>query len=377
MKVNLLQYLGEKKYSFEAVLPDFPQVKKLRGVPQNPEYHGEGDAFVHTKLVCEAVSALEEWDRLTAEEKGILFLAALFHDIGKMACTRTEDGFIRSPGHTVTGAKIFRELCYKSYADSFLIEFRIREEIAFLIRHHGLPPLFMEKESMDRYLVKTRESVRFRLLYLLSKADILGRQCANGEGMLSTVEYFKEYTEELGCYREKVAFQDDYTKFRYFSGAKIWFGERLYDETEFPVYVMMGLPLAGKDTYIRENLSGLPEISLDGIREEWNISPESGSRRVVAEARERAKIQLRKKQSFVWNATNLTADNRRKVCSMCQDYGARVILIYIEVPYAQLLKRNKIRERSVPEKVIDGFIRKMDMLEPGEAHETRYYVKTE
>ncbi len=36
---------------------------------------------------------------------------------------------------------------------------------------------------------------------------------------------------------------------------------------------MCGLPLAGKDTYIKENFKEIEVISLDDIREEFNISP--------------------------------------------------------------------------------------------------------
>lgn len=186
------------------------------------------------------------------------------------------------------------------------------------------------------------------------------------------MEYFKEYCRELDCYERKPVFANEYTRLRFYQGARVWQKDCLYDETEFPVYLMSGLPLAGKDTFIREYLKDIPVISLDDIREEWGIGPEDGSGAVAAEARERAKVYLRKKQPFVWDATNIVSDTRRKLYSLCEGYGARVTVFYIEAPYEQLLKRNQIRKRSVPVPVIDRMIGKMDMVEPSECYSVKY-----
>ncbi len=372
MKQKLMDFLADAHYDTAALEAEFKLEERMKRIPQNPVYHGEGDVWNHTKRVLEEIKKLPEWDFLDKEEKGILSMAAFFHDIGKVRCTKEEDGQVISPKHAVTGAKMFRELCYKEYEAVFEISFQEREEIAWLIRYHGLPCLFMEKEPVDVFLMRARECVRFPLLYLLAKADILGRICGDSEQMLSSVDYFKEYCRELNCYEKKPAFANAYTRLRFYQGARVWQRDCLYDETEFPVYLMSGLPLAGKDTFIEEHLSELPVISLDEIREEWGIGPEDGSAAVAAEARERAKAYLRKKQPFVWNATNIIIDTRRKLCSLFEGYGARVTILYIEAPYEQLLQRNKIRARRVPVPVIDRMIGKMDMPDPAESYCVRY-----
>ncbi|MBS6643850.1 MAG: AAA family ATPase [Clostridiaceae bacterium] len=372
MKQRLFDFLAQNQYETAAFEEEFKLAEIMMEVPQNPVYHGEGNVWNHTQRVLEEIKKLPQWKMLDEDEKGILSMAAFFHDIGKIKCTKEEDGRIVSPKHAVTGAKMFRQLCYREYASRFEISFQEREEIAWLIRFHGLPSLFMEKEPVDVHLLRARECVRFPLLYLLGKGDILGRVCEDSGQKLLTVEYFKEYCRELDCYERKPVFANEYTRLRFYQGARVWQKDCLYDETEFPVYLMSGLPLAGKDTFIREYLKDIPVISLDDIREEWGIGPEGGSGAVAAEARERAKVYLRKKQPFVWDATNIVSDTRRKLYSLCEGYGARVTVFYIEAPYEQLLKRNQIRKRSVPVPVIDRMIGKMDMVEPSECYSVKY-----
>lgn len=102
--------------------------------------------------------------------------------------------------------KRFRELCYKELEERFQVSFAMREEIAWLIRYHGLPLLFMEKGRPAYDLVRARESVRLELLYLLGKADVLGRECSDRDAALDTVGYFKSYAEETGCYEKRIRF---------------------------------------------------------------------------------------------------------------------------------------------------------------------------
>lgn len=372
-KERLEEFLERKGYEWDALLPEFPWLAELEGIMQDNEWHGEGNVLEHTRRVCQCIISGEEWKKLSRRDRAVLYMAAMFHDIGKRKKTASQpDGRIISPGHAVAGMKEFRELCYMELESRFLIPFSTREETAWLIRYHGLPLMFMEKDIPSYYLIRASESVRLTLLYQLGKADVLGRECSDKENALETVEYFKTCAVELGCYGKKIHFADAYTRFSYFQKRDLWHGSRLYDITDFDVWVMAGLPLAGKDTYISESLSGYPVISLDDIRKEMGIRPDQPPGPVVAVAWERAKVFLRSHTPFVWNATNLVLDNRQKICSLCVDYGARVNLIYKEASYAELLRRNTIRDRTVPVRVIGRMIHRMDMIESVEAYHTEF-----
>ncbi|NMM64450.1 AAA family ATPase [Clostridium sp. P21] len=100
--------------------------------------------------------------------------------------------------------------------------------------------------------------------------------------------------------------------------------------------------------------------------DELNVSPSKDFGKVGAVAFSKAKEYLRRKESFVWNATNLRRENRQKLIRLCTSYGAKVKFVYLEVPYRELILRDNKRERYVPIKVIDNMIKNMDMPEAEE-----------
>ncbi len=118
-------------------------------------------------------------------------------------------------------------------------------------------------------------------------------------------------------------------------------------------------------------------ISLDNIREEFNVSPQDDSSKIAMIAKERAKEYLRVKQPFVWNATNIISDTKKKLSDLFSAYGARVKFIYIEAPYKELISRNRTRERSVPVKVLNNMIHKFDMVESFEGYKIKFHVNEE
>ena len=79
----------------------FPEVKALVGCPQEPEWHPEGDVWVHTLLVIdEARRRIADLDR---PQQLTVMLGALCHDLGKPPTTAFVDGRIRSIDHEQAG----------------------------------------------------------------------------------------------------------------------------------------------------------------------------------------------------------------------------------------------------------------------------------
>lgn len=373
MEKNILYEIKENGYSLQKLAVSHPELLALKGVPQNPEYHGEGDVLRHTEMVCEELTKLASWQTLPEEEKALLFLAAAFHDIGKPVCTKQEDGKWMSPKHTIVGEKIFRRTAYQE-VERFGLTFTQRELVAKLIRFHGLPLWFWTKRQPEAELCKAAESIPLRLLYLLAKADTLGRQEALPGHLSEQVEMFEEYARELGIWEHPHTFANPYTRFQFFQKEDLWKDARLYDDTTFDVIVMAGLPLSGKDTWIAQNnskiFSGekLPVVSLDDLRDKMGISPAKASGRVIQEALELARGYLRQERPFIWNATNLLQETRQKLVRLFVGYGARVHILYLEVPYQELLRRNRVRTRHIPKNVLDNMIRKLEVPAPWEAY---------
>jgi tRNA nucleotidyltransferase (CCA-adding enzyme) len=82
----------------------YPEVGALAGCEQDPLWHPEGKVLLHTCYVVDAAAAIAARDALVGEQRAILLLAALCHDLGKPATTiHDPDGRIRSPGHDLAG----------------------------------------------------------------------------------------------------------------------------------------------------------------------------------------------------------------------------------------------------------------------------------
>lgn len=372
MKRDLIKEIIKNKFEFSLIQKEFPVLEKLKEVLQNPIYHGEGNVWIHTNMVCDSLLKQKEWGGLSREDQAVLYLGGLFHDIGKFTCTRLQDGRICSPRHGAAGAKLFRTLFYREYGEAFSLSLPLREKIAGLIRYHGLPLWLLERDNMELALMKASYSTDLKLLYLLARADLEGRICEKKDSLFDRIDYFKEYAGELQLLEGKKEFANPYARYQYFNQRLSWLDTDLYDSTEFEVIMMAGFPLSGKDTYVEEHLKGLEVVCLDHIREEFHISPAKSSKRVVQIGKDRAKEYLRKKESFVWNATNLIKDYRKGLYDLFTSYKARVHVIYLETPYQELLRRNKIRERKVPPEVIDHMIERFDMIEPYEAYQVDY-----
>ncbi len=370
MNQIILKGIRDSDFSLGWLARNCSGLSRLKNIPQNPEYHGEGDVYQHTEMVCGKLVELPEWRELEREEQELLFLAAAFHDIGKAVCTKQEDGQWVSPKHTIIGEKEFRRIAYKE-AEQFGLTFRQRETAAKLIRYHGLPVWFWTKRRPELDLLKAAESIPLRLLYLLSKADIQGRIEKQSGKMEENVELFADYARESGVWEKPFLFANPYTKYQYFHKEGLWQEAELYDDTEFDVILMSGLPLAGKDSWIEKNGKEMPVISLDEIREKMGISPTKGSGKVVQAALEEAKNLLRRKEPFIWNATNIIQETRQKLVGLFAGYGARVHIMYLEAPYRELLARNRKRERYIPELVLEDMIKKMELPAPWEAYDVK------
>jgi len=79
-----------------------PEISAMRGVEQPPEFHPEGDVFVHTLLLI---------DNLPQPCTPTLAWGALLHDVGKPATFRIAPDRIRFDGHVDVGVKIARGIC--------------------------------------------------------------------------------------------------------------------------------------------------------------------------------------------------------------------------------------------------------------------------
>ncbi len=152
----------------------FPQIESLVGVPQDPEWHPEGDVFVHTRLVVDR--ARELIDDLPYPRQVTVMLAALAHDFGKPSTTEFLEGRWRSRGHEEAGVLPTEEFLDRLNIHT-LDGYNVRAQVVALVRDHLKPGEFYKKrdEVGDGAFRRLARKCELDLLYRVAKADSLGR----------------------------------------------------------------------------------------------------------------------------------------------------------------------------------------------------------
>lgn len=338
---------------------------------QEPRFHGEGDVWTHTRLACEALAASAAFRGRPPDERALLFTAVLLHDIGKPNVTRTEpDGTLSSRGHSRRGALLARQILWQHDAP-----FEFREQVAALIRHHQVPFHLLDDANPVRKAITVSQTARCDLLAIVAEADARGRICDDQGVLLESVSLFEEQCRELACLRTPYQFASDHARFEYFRHEDRDPAYAAFDDTRVDVVLMSGLPGAGKDRWLSQNLRNWPVISLDQIRQELGVHPEESQGTVVSHARERLRGYLRRRERVAWNATNLSRDMRSRTINVCADYGARVRLVYVEVPRDTLFAQNRERAHPIPETAIERLLDRWDVPDLTEAHRVDYCVR--
>jgi len=107
-------------------LRHFPEVAALYDLPQDPEWHPEGDVFAHTSHCLDALVAAPEWGSTPTAERRILSLAVLAHDFGKAPTTVKGErhGVVRwiSPRHDCEGGPLADQFLSRLGAPNIVIE---------------------------------------------------------------------------------------------------------------------------------------------------------------------------------------------------------------------------------------------------------------
>ncbi len=172
----------------------FPELKALVGCPQEPEWHPEGDVWVHTLLVVDEARA-----RLNGLERGraaAVMLGALCHDLGKPATTAFVDGRIRSIGHEEQGVAPATALLDRLNVYS-CDGFDVRTTVLGIVAHHLKPGMFRKSPTPvgDGAFRRLAQKVDLELLARVAKADCLGR---TGPFDCSAMDWFLERARSLG-----------------------------------------------------------------------------------------------------------------------------------------------------------------------------------
>jgi tRNA nucleotidyltransferase (CCA-adding enzyme) len=166
-------FLGLKAvYDLDIAKKIFPELQSLVGVPQEYDWHPEGNVDVHTMLVAQEARKLI--DDLPHPKKVTVMLGAVCHDFGKPPTTEFRDGRIRSLAHDEAGVVPTEE-----FLDRLGIHtvggYDVRSQVVALVRFHLKPGEFYKSKPGDGAFRRLARKVEADLLYRVAKADSLGR----------------------------------------------------------------------------------------------------------------------------------------------------------------------------------------------------------
>jgi tRNA nucleotidyltransferase (CCA-adding enzyme) len=150
----------------------FPELVALVGVPQEAEWHPEGNVDVHTLMVVDEARKLI--DDLEYAKQVTVMLGALCHDFGKPATTEFFDGRWRSHAHDEAGVE--PTLSFLDRIGMYTLDgYDVRSQIVQLVRYHLTPGMFYKSAPGDGAFRRLARKVEPDLLYRVAKADSLGR----------------------------------------------------------------------------------------------------------------------------------------------------------------------------------------------------------
>jgi tRNA nucleotidyltransferase (CCA-adding enzyme) len=170
-----------------------PEMGPLVGCEQEPEWHPEGDVWVHTLMVLDTAAQLNsdlDRPRLTT-----VMLGAVCHDLGKPATTAVVDGRIRSIDHEQAGVAPTLSLLDRLNVHT-IDGFDVRGQVVGLVANHLKPGMFHKAQNVgDGAFRRLAQKVDLELLARLARADCRGR---SGTFDCSAMDWFLERARALG-----------------------------------------------------------------------------------------------------------------------------------------------------------------------------------
>lgn len=130
-------------------------------------------------------------------------------------------------------------------------------------------------------------------------------------------------------------------------------------------YMMVGLPGSGKSWYAGNKLPNAVVHSSDAIREEilGDVADQSNQQLVFQTLHDRVLSDLRAGRDVVYDATNIDYKRRMGFLQRVTAVNPQIwkVCVFMATPYDKCVERNKSRDRTVPESVIDRMYRKIDI----------------
>ncbi len=179
-------------------LAHFPEIAALDGLPQDPEWHPEGDVFTHTCLCLDALARQAGWRDTDAATRRTLSFAVLAHDFGKATTTAHAErrGELRwiSPGHEAAGGPIAEAFLRRIGAPHDLLERVPPLVMNHLAHHHGQTDFH---DNAVRRLARRLAPATLDQLITVMLADHHGRPPLESADTMARLAQLREAAQRL------------------------------------------------------------------------------------------------------------------------------------------------------------------------------------
>ena len=318
----------------------------LSETPQSKRWHKEGDVLSHTIMVVKEMQECLKTENRCKNDKRLLIMSALCHDLGKAVTTKWSDeqGDYITSHHGLEGERIVRRLFYNEFPI-------LREKLCYMVRYHTVLHHIFDEEDYEirkkKMITLSHGIVPIKDMLLLNFCDSKGTINDNEDNSAKKEKFnrIKSFAEELDCYDKKYYFRNRYERIYFFNCNKERFidsfpssSKNCDEDTPFWLLFMIGVAGAGKDNYIEERIPDYPVLSRDKIRTEIGIDGEKPmgdkeqEQRVTEIFNERLIKYCKERKDVIINNTNLLKKYRSKFMELILPYRPYIIFVYVEPP---------------------------------------------
>lgn len=379
---DLFEYPGSAGYctpKWDAIM-SIPEFKAMETCPHSSKWHKEGGPMEHTKCVLNNMIWIlsnggfaYHKANVSSTNVKVLLLAALFHDIGKPACTIEKNGDYSAPMHGETGSGITRRLLFDE-------DIKIRERVVFMVRKHMTMhniQLYKNPEKIKRTLVDFTKNWDmwdgddvWSMMCILCLCDEMG-------SFRFDETMFEKYDRQM----KLMELRNEYgVTAQYMSNYDVSFTD--FSEPKFTdpinVYVMIGFAGSGKSTYIKNHLGDIPVVSRDIMRADMGFC-KHGEKKILSKENENAvTVALEKKMcEYAEAGQDFVIDNMNLKLSYRLDYHTLLSpirkikwhYIYVEAPTIEdVVKRRESDFGESADKIVSGMVERLEFPYSWEYH---------
>lgn len=173
----------------------FPELHALIATSQRADYHPEGNVFEHSMQSLDAAARLPYGDTThtsapyvsTDDEKFLIMIASLCHDVGKAVTTDSE---LHAYGHDVQGVPITT-----AFLKRFILSPDLSATVGKLVRYHLMPWILLEQKSTPKAYKRLALALSPETtLYQLALVGLCDRNGRNGTGSEPLNHFAPQFT---------------------------------------------------------------------------------------------------------------------------------------------------------------------------------------